>query len=107
MERRASSSPMLLAPGASHGGVGRLPGSGETFPPVDERIVAEGAPFEIIDGQILEVMPAEEPHAVVNSRLAYVLEAVVRAPEYRCAVDMLTRANRFSDTAPDASVYPS
>ena len=39
----------------------------------------------------------------MNSRLAYVLGASVR-PGYRCAVDLLTRANRFRDVAPDASV---
>jgi hypothetical protein len=50
--------------------------------------------------------PAEEPHATLHLSLAYVLAAHV-GPDFRGAVDMLTRTSEASDFAPDASVYPT
>jgi Uma2 family endonuclease len=97
----------LLAPGAStsSGVSAHLPGHDQALLPVDERLVAPETPFEIVDGRVIEVMGSHEPHAAATGQLAYVLGALVR-PTFRCAVDMLTRADRFSDVAPDASVFP-
>jgi hypothetical protein len=96
----------LLAPGASSSSSvsAHLPGR-EQLPPVDERLLAPETPFEIVDGKVIEVMGSHEPHATATSQLAYVLGASV-SQGFRCAVDMLTRADRFSDVAPDASVFP-
>jgi hypothetical protein len=56
-------------------------------------------------GQVYEMMGSREPHAIATGQLAYVLFALVRA-EFQAAVDMLTRADRYSDVAPDACVFP-
>jgi Uma2 family endonuclease len=76
------------------------------LPPVDQLLVAPGSGFEILDGKVHEVAPAEEPHALLNSKLAAILEAHVTADFY-VAVDLLTRTDRLSNFAPDASVYPA
>lgn len=83
----------------------RAPGADEPLPAVDERLVAPENRFEVINGQVIECAPAEEPHATVHSNVDFVIRAHTR-PSYRVAVDMLTRSNRFSDTAPDISVFP-
>lgn len=62
--------------------------------------------FEAVDGVLIETMGANEPHATANGELAFVLRAVAKSG-FRCAVDMLTRADRYSDVAPDASIFPA
>jgi Uma2 family endonuclease len=74
------------------------------LPPVDERIVAPESRAEILEGRLIFAPPAEEKHAVPHADLAYVLRAHVK-PEFKVAVDMLTRTSTENDFAPDASVY--
>jgi Uma2 family endonuclease len=75
-------------------------------PPVDERLVAPESRFEIWDGRVEYVAPADEPHATRHSKISALLEA--HAGEgYEVASDMLTRTSEFDDVAPDASVFPS
>ena len=74
--------------------------------PVDERLVAPGTRYEIDDGKLVYVPPADEPHGVGHGALGALLRAH-RAPDYSVAIDMLTRTSRESDFAPDASVYPT
>jgi hypothetical protein len=96
----------LLAPGASTSAVSaRLPGRDQPLPAVDERLVAPETPFEVVDGLVVEAMGSNEPHATVNGQLLFVLCASVR-PGFLCAVGLLTRTDRGSDFAPDASVFP-
>src|SRR5690349_9891464 len=75
------------------------------LPAVDERLVVPDTGYEIDDGKLVHVPPAQEPHANRNSKLAALLEAHAAA-EFDVAVDMLTRTSASSDRAPDASVYP-
>jgi Uma2 family endonuclease len=75
------------------------------LPAVDERLIAPNCGYEIDDGKLVPVPPADEPHAECHSRLAALLEAHVAA-EFNVAIDMLTRTSWTSDLAPDASVYP-
>jgi Uma2 family endonuclease len=75
------------------------------LPPVDERLVVPDTGYEIDDGKLVPVPPAQEPHANRNAKLAALLEAHV-ADDFDVAVDMLTRISATSDRAPDASVYP-
>lgn len=82
----------------------KLPRS--VLPPVDESILADGARFEIIDGKVFDVPPAQEPHAERNSKLAALLEAHLAA-DFNAAIDMLTRTGHLTNFAPDASVYPA
>lgn len=74
-------------------------------PAVDERLIAPGARYEILDGKLLFTPPADEPHASIHMDLAAVLRAHVISG-YRGAVDMLTRTSEVGDHAPDASIYP-
>ena len=75
------------------------------LPPVDAHIVAEGSGYEIIDGRLVAVPPAHEPHGERHSKLNALLEAFV-GDAHNVACDMLTRVSEASDIAPDASVYP-
>jgi hypothetical protein len=108
---------MASQPHAAHGRAARPAPSQSTaalhptpapqpFPAVDDGLVARETRFEIIDGKLHETVPADPPHAIANCQLAYVLQASVRVG-FRAAVDMLTRVNRTSEFAPDASVFPA
>jgi hypothetical protein len=114
---RAILTAMASQPHAAHGRAARPAPSQSTaalhptpapqpFPAVDDGLVARETRFEIIDGKLHETVPADPPHATANCQLAYVLQASVRVG-FRAAVDMLTRVNRTSEFAPDASVFPA
>jgi Uma2 family endonuclease len=106
MDRSSSPPAKLFAPGpATSGHAAVCPGREPPFPPVDERIVQPESRFEVMHGQVYEMMGSHKPHAIATGRLAYILSALVR-PEFDAAVDMLTRADRYSDVAPDACVFP-
>ena len=77
----------------------------ENLPAIDEHIVAPGGRFECDDGELVEVPPADPPHAISNANLAWLLRAHVGS-DLDVAVDMLTRTSRRDDIAPDASVFP-
>ncbi len=77
-----------------------------SLPAVDDRLVAPGSNAEIFEGRLVMSPPgAEPPHAMRHLTLAYLLGAHV-APGYAAAIDMLTRVDKTSDFAPDASVFP-
>jgi Uma2 family endonuclease len=76
------------------------------LPDVDERLVAPGSGYEIIDGQVVYVPPADEPHGTSHVSLAAIVKAHI-AEGFTAAVDMLTRTSRIDDIAPDVSVFPS
>ncbi len=76
------------------------------LPPVDERLVVPDQGYELVDGRVVEVSPAKEPHSTRHTRLAALLEAHVHEG-WLVALDMLTRASQREDFAPDASVYPA
>ena len=75
------------------------------LPAVDDRLVAPETRYEIDDGKLVFVAPSDEFHATCHVNVAVLLVAHA-APDYRVAVDMLTRTSKTSDVAPDASVYP-
>ncbi len=95
----------LKAPGHSGGGTPRhLPGRG-SFPRVDDHLVEpEVTRDEIIGGHRIVAMPANPPHADQQSRLDYILQALV-APGYIASADLLTRHDEESDFASDACIY--
>jgi hypothetical protein len=76
------------------------------LPAVDERLVVADCGFEIVEGKVVAVSPAYEPHARRHAKLAALLEACV-ADGYTVAVDMLTRAGPREDFAPAASIFAS
>lgn len=75
------------------------------LPPVDARLVTPETRFEMYDGVLVHVPPADPPHGMQHSKTAALLEAYA-APDFAVAIDMLTRTSRTSDFAPDVSVFP-
>jgi len=69
------------------------------------RLVAPESRYEIDDGRLVYVAPADEPHGNRHALTAAVVALHLRA-DYDVAVDMLTRTSETSDIAPDVSVYP-
>ena len=72
---------------------------------MDERLAASESRYEIIDGKVSYVAPADEPHGSRHSKISALLEAYA-ADGYDVASDMLTRTSEKGDMAPDASVFP-
>lgn len=77
----------------------------EALPPIDERLALPEAGYEIIDGVVTFVAPADPPHAERHSKVSALVEAHAHA-EFNVASDMLTRTSRIDDIAPDVSVFP-
>lgn len=75
------------------------------LPAVDERLVMPETRYEIEDGRVQYVAPADELHASRHSKISALLEAHAHA-DFDVAVDMLTRTSATNDFAPDASVFP-
>jgi hypothetical protein len=75
------------------------------LPAVDERLVMPETRYEIEDGRVQYVAPADELHASRHAKLSALLEAHAH-PDFDVAVDMLTRTSATNDFAPDASVFP-
>ncbi len=61
--------------------------------------------YEVIDGEVVYVSPAEYPHASRHSKLSALLEAYV-ADGFDAVCDMLTRTSEKGDMAPDGSIFP-
>jgi hypothetical protein len=105
MTPRSPSQPALLAPGiSSHGAY--APGRHDRLPAVDDRIVAPESRAEIIDNHVYRTMGANQPHGVQHFDAAGLFSGVL-ADGYSGAIDMLTRTDESTDTAPDISVFPS
>src|SRR5690348_6238781 len=75
-------------------------------PPVDARLVAPETRYEIDEGRVVYVPPADEPHGTLHSKMSALVEAHA-APGYEVASDMLTRTSEIDDVAPDVSVFPA
>ncbi len=124
MSRRAKSELTYLAPGANQtAGAGTakvwLPGvsddaaeapspgsqspNGGRWPAPDEHLVEPETGREMLDGRVMEVAPADAPHADQQCDLAYVLRAHV-APGYVASTELLTRVADKSDFATDACI---
>jgi Uma2 family endonuclease len=75
------------------------------LPPVDERLAEPETRFEVHDGVLVHVPPADEPHGTLHSKVSALVEAHAAA-EFDVASDMLTRTSKTNDVAPDVSVFP-
>jgi hypothetical protein len=64
------------------------------LPPVDERLVMPESGYEVVDGQVVRVSPADPPHASRHSKVSALLEAYV-VPGYDAA-----RTSALGDMAP-------
>jgi hypothetical protein len=75
------------------------------LPPIDERLVAPGSRYEIYDGELAYVSPADPPHGTRHAKLSALVEAHAAA-DFEVGCDLLTRTSETSDVAPDVSIYP-
>ena len=75
------------------------------LPDIDDRLVAPETRYEVHDGELVVVSPANPPHATRHVQLAALIEAHT-GPEFETAADLLTRTSEVDDIAPDVSVYP-
>jgi hypothetical protein len=76
------------------------------LPALDDRLVAPETRFEMLEGRLVHVSPADPPHGTRHSKVSALLEAHTGL-EFTVASDMLTRTAEGSDVAPDVSVFPS
>jgi Uma2 family endonuclease len=79
--------------------------AGTALPDIDDRLVAPESRYEIHDGEIVYVSPADPPHGTRHVQIAALVEAHA-GPAFEVAADMLTRTSEIDDIAPDVSVYP-
>jgi hypothetical protein len=79
---------------------------GPALPAIDDRLVAPDTRYEILEGRLVHVSPADPPHGTRHSKVSALLEAHTGL-EFTVASDMLTRTSERSDVAPDVSVFPS
>jgi len=75
------------------------------LPHVDDHLVEPETPYEMYDGELVRVPPADEPHAEQHVKVCVLVAAHVR-PEYAVGADLLTRTSKVDDIAPDVNVYP-
>lgn len=81
------------------------PAAAAHLPPIDERLVEPESGYEMDDGRLVYVSPADPPHAIRHSVMSALLRAHASSA-FQVAVDMLTRTTATSDQAPDVSVFP-
>lgn len=77
----------------------------EELPDIDDRLALPEAGYEIIDGVVTFVAPADPPHGERHAVVAALIKTSADA-SFRVAIDMLTRTSKIDDIAPDVSVFP-
>lgn len=75
------------------------------LPDISDRLVEPDTPYEIEDGELVYVSPADPPHAERHLQLCALIEAHT-GPGFEAGCDLLTRTSKVDDFAPDVSVYP-
>ena len=81
-----------------------VPNLAPEFLDIDDRLVVPGTRYEMIDGELVFVSPADNPHGERHARLVILLGFHI-GPGFDVAVDLLTRTSLIDDLAPDVSVY--
>jgi Uma2 family endonuclease len=79
--------------------------AGTELPDIDDRLVEPETRYEMYDGELVEVSPADRPHASRHVQLAALIEAHI-GHDFEAGADLLTRTSPIDDVAPDVSVYP-
>jgi len=75
------------------------------LPAIDDRLVTSETRYEMLDGELVYVSPADKPHGTRHLQVGALVEAHVH-PAFDVAIDMLTRTSKVDDVAPDVSVFP-
>jgi len=78
----------------------------DELPAIDDHIAPPNTRYEVEDGRLVYVPPADEPHGHLHIVVGAVFQAH-RADDMRVAADMLSRLTKIDDIAPDVSVYPT
>jgi Uma2 family endonuclease len=81
-------------------------GAGADLPDIDDRLVEPETGYEMYDGELVHVPPADPPHAERQVQLCALIEAHTGV-EFEVGSDLLTRTSLVDDIAPDVSVYPA
>ncbi len=76
-----------------------------TLPDLDDRLVASETRYEMLDGELVYVSPADYRHGRRHLQVGNLLEHHVD-PAFDVTIDMLTRTSEVDDFAPDVSVIP-
>jgi hypothetical protein len=76
------------------------------LPDIDDRLVEPETPYEMLDGELVYVSPADPPHGKLHLQLAALIEAHTGFA-FEAAADLLTRTSRVDDIASHVSVYPA
>jgi Uma2 family endonuclease len=76
------------------------------LPDIDDRLVEPETRYEMLDGELVYVCPADRPHGRRHAKVIALLETHAFA-EFEVGCDQLTRTSEVDDVAPDASVYLS
>jgi hypothetical protein len=76
------------------------------LPDIDDRLAAPETRYEILDGRVMHVSPADGPHGMRHAQIIQLIGTHVGL-EFQVACDMLTRTSEVDDFAPDVSVFPS
>ncbi|HET7500751.1 MAG TPA: Uma2 family endonuclease [Kofleriaceae bacterium] len=76
-----------------------------SLPAIDDRLVVPETRYEMHDGELVHVSPADPLHAERHLQLCALIEAHTGAA-FEAACDLLTRTSQIDDVAPDVSVYP-
>jgi Uma2 family endonuclease len=75
------------------------------LPEIDDRLAPPESRYEVLDGELVYVPPADGPHGTRHSIVSALVEAHAAA-DFQVASDMLTRTSKIDDVAPDVSVFP-
>lgn len=75
------------------------------LPDIDDRLAPPETCYEVHDGELVYVPPADPPHATRHSKISALVEAHAGLA-FEVASDMLTRLTDVDDKAPDVSVFP-
>jgi Uma2 family endonuclease len=75
------------------------------LPDIGDRLVECNTRYEMLDGELVYVSPADPPHGTLHLQLAALIEAHTGFA-FEAAADLLTRTSKGDDIAPDVSVYP-
>lgn len=81
-------------------------GADSDLPDIDDRLVESEARYEMFDGELVYVPPADPPHAERHVQLCALIEAHTGSA-FETGCDLLTRTSKVDDVAPDVSVYPA
>ena len=83
----------------------RTSSADDELPAIDDNLVVSETRYEVLDGELVYVSPADDAHGTRHLQVGALVEAHVH-PAFEVAIDMLTRTSKVDDIAPDVSVLP-